>query len=79
MFKFSNIVEIQGQFECFTKKNVSDGKEIIKNTNDSNETVFASFEDLLNMYRTASNQKTLVSEIPNIINEKNVIIQQFQL
>ena len=33
------------------------------------ETEFASVEDPLNMYRTASDETTLVSEIPNIINE----------
>ena len=26
MFKFSDVVEIQGQSECVTQKNVSDGK-----------------------------------------------------
>ena len=38
------------------------------------ETEFASVEDLLNMYRTTSNETTLVSESSNIINEENVII-----
>ena len=38
------------------------------------ETEFASVEDPLNMYRTAPNETTLASEIPNIINEENVII-----
>ena len=38
------------------------------------ETEFASVEDLLNMYRTTSNETTHVSESSNIINEENVII-----
>ena len=38
------------------------------------ETEFASVEDPLNMYRTTSNGTTLVSEIPNTINEENVTI-----
>ena len=33
-----------------------------------------SVEGHLIMHRTASNETTLVSEIPNIINKKNVII-----
>ena len=42
-----------------------DGKEI----NDlENETEYASVEDPLNMHITASNETTLISEIPNIIN-----------
>ena len=46
-----------------------------ENMNDTRtETKFASVEDTLNMHRTASNETTLVSEIPNIINEENVII-----
>ena len=54
--------------------NVSDGKEMTENINDRSESKFASVEDPLNMYRTASNEITLVSEIPNIINDENVII-----
>ena len=74
MFRFSDIVEIQGQSECVTEKNVSDRKEITENINDRSETEFSSVEDPLNMHRAASNETTLVSEIPNIINDKNVII-----
>ena len=75
MFKFSDIVEIQGETESVTEKNISDGKEMTENVNyDRSETEFASFEDPLNMYRIASNETTLVSEIPNMINEENVII-----
>ena len=46
---------------------------MIKNRNGT-EAEYVSVEDLLNMCRTASNDTTLVSEIPNIINEENVII-----
>ena len=46
---------------------------MIKNRNGT-ETEYVSVEDPLNMRRTASNDTNLVSEIPNIINEENVII-----
>ena len=55
-------------------KNISDEKEMTKNANGRSETEFASVEDPLNIHRTASCETTLVSEIPNIINDKNVII-----
>ena len=51
-FKFSDITEIQGQSECVTKNNVSDGEEMTENINDKSETVFASVEYPLNMHRT---------------------------
>ena len=35
------------------------------------ETKYASVEDFLNMHRIASNETTLVSEIPYMINEEN--------
>ena len=75
MFKLSDIVEIQWETERIIEKNISDGKEMNKNINyNISETEFASVEDLLNMYRTTSNETTLVSESSNIINEENVII-----
>ena len=40
----------------------------------SNETEYASVENPLGMHRTASNDKDLVSEIPNIINDENIVI-----
>ena len=49
-----------------------------ENINDRSETEFALVEDLLNMHRTASNETTLVSQIPNIINDENVIISPGQ-
>ena len=73
MFKFSDIVEIEGQSECVTGKYVSDKKEMIENINGRSETQFSLVEDPLNMHRTASNETNLVSEILNIINEENVI------
>ena len=48
-------------------------KEIIYNENTS-EPEYASVEDPLNMQRTATNETTLISDIPNMINEENVII-----
>lgn len=45
-----------------------------ESVNDGSETVSASIDDLLNMLITALNEITLVSEIPNIIHEENVII-----
>ena len=74
MFKFSDIVEMSGKTEGDTE-NISNEKEMTKNVNDTrSRTEFASFEDPLNMHRTASNETTLVSEIRNIIDEENVII-----
>ena len=73
-FKFSDIVEMQGETESGTE-NISDGKETTENVNDiRSETEFASAEDSLNMHRTASNETILVSQIPNIIDKENVII-----
>ena len=44
-----------------------------ENRNDAG-TEYASVEDPLSMHRTASNETTLSSEIPNVILEENVII-----
>ena len=62
MFKSSDIVEIQGQNKNVTEKNISDRKEGSENRNDT-----ASSEDPLNIYRTVSNETSLVSEIPSIM------------
>ena len=48
-------------------------KKNSENRNDT-ETECDSVEDALNMHRTALNETTLVSEIPNIINKENVLI-----
>ena len=45
-----------------------------ENINDRSETEFASVEDPLNMHKTPSNETTRAIEIPNIINEENIII-----
>ena len=74
MFKFFDIIEIQGQSECATEKKFTDRKERIENINDKSETGFTSAEDLMNMHTTASNETTLVSDIPNMINYENFII-----
>ena len=66
MFRSSDVVEIQGQNKNVTEKNISDRKEGSENRNDT-ETEYASIEDPLNIYRTASNETSLVSEIPSII------------
>ena len=79
MFKFSDTVKIQGETESVTEKNISNGKEMAENVNyNRSETEFSSVGDPLNMYRTASDETTLVSEIPNIINEENVTIAPVQ-
>ena len=73
MFKFSDIIEIQGQNKNVTEKIISGRKEVGEEGNDT-ETKHASVEDSLNMCKTASNETTLVSEIPSIIDEENVAI-----
>ena len=46
-----------------------------KNINGTiSETEFASVKDSLNMYRTATMETSLVSETPNTIKKKNVIM-----
>ena len=58
-------VETQGENESVTENIIMDRK-----LNDTkNEIENASAEDQLNMHRNASNETTLTSEIPNIINE----------
>ena len=49
-----------------------------ENTNGRRETEFISVEDRLNMHRTTSNETTLVSEIPNIINDENALTKTGQ-
>ena len=70
LLKFSDIVQIQGKSECLTEKIVSDKKEMTENIYDGSEIEFASVEDPLNVHTTASNETTLVSEIPYTINEE---------
>ena len=73
MISFSDIVEIQGQNKNVTQKIISDRKELSETRNDT-EKEYASVKDPLNLQRTSSNETTLVSETPSIINEQNVII-----
>ena len=51
-------------------------RENVNNT--KSKTEYASVEDPLKMHGTASNETTLISEIPNITNEENVIIETGQ-
>ena len=61
--------------ESVTENGISDGKKMNKNNNEiASEAEYASVDDPLNKHRTATNETTPISEIPNIINEKNVII-----
>ena len=63
MLKFSNLVEMQGETEKSTAESICKAKE---NANES-ETEYPLVEDPINIYRTASNETTLVSDIVNII------------
>ena len=58
MFRFSDIVEFQGQNKNITEKVISDRKKVIENKNDT-ETEYVSVEELLNMHRTASQPEHL--------------------
>ena len=66
MLDFSDIDEHQDIAEYIHKKIIS------------NETEYDPVEDRLSMYKTASNEIALVSEVPYIINDENVIIAQGQ-
>ena len=48
---------------------INDGIQIENDTD--YETEYASVEELLNMNRTVTNEATLISGIPNIINKKH--------
>ena len=74
MFKFSYFVEMQGETEKGTAESICNAKE---NVNES-ETEYASVEDPLKIQRTVSNETTLVSDIPNIVNNENIIIAPCQ-
>ena len=71
---FLIFLKFKDNMSVLLKKNVLDGKEMTENINDRSETEFALLEDHLNMQRTASNETSVVSEIPNMINEENVVI-----
>ena len=61
MINFSDIVKHQDVAENIHKKIIS------------NETKYGSVEESLSMQRTGSNEASLLSEIPSIINDENVI------
>ena len=67
IFMFSEVVEIQEQNKNVTEKNISDRKQTSENRNDI-EIEYASVEDPFSMHRNASNETTLISDIPNLIN-----------
>lgn len=73
MLKVSDIDKIQKQYENVTEKIISLREEVSESRNDT-ETEYVSVEDLLNLLRTVSNIRNLISEIQNINNEENVII-----
>ena len=76
MLWFSDSVEMQGESEN-DAENISDGKKMTENVkNTRSKTIFASVEDPLDMHRTASNEKTLVSEIPNELMRKMLSLHQ---
>ena len=62
MINFSGTDEDQDVAESTHKKIIS------------NENEYGSVDDPLSMHRAGSNETTLVSEIPDIINDENVII-----
>ena len=65
-FRFSDIVEIQGEIESATEKIIFDSTQMSGSIND-NKTVYTLVEDPLSMHRTALDDTNLISEIPNII------------
>ena len=67
IFMFSEVFEIEEQNKNVTEKNISDRKQTSENRNDI-EIEYASVEDTLSMDRNASNETTLISDIPNLIN-----------
>ena len=77
MFRFSDIVQIQGENEGIADKNFLDGKRKRESITET-DTEYSSVEYLINMHRIASNQTSLVPKIPNKINEKNTIIASGQ-
>ena len=60
---FSDIVEINGKNENVNGKIVSDGKETSEKINDTESAAdYVPVENSLNMNRTTSNNKTLLSK-----------------
>ena len=66
-------VQIFWENQSATENVILDGKETSGSINDI-ETEYASVEDVINKRKTASNETTVVSEIPNTIDDENIII-----
>ena len=65
MFKFSDNAKIQRENEGVNEKTINDGNKMSENINNTeSEADYASVEDPLNMHRTASDETTLVPEVP---------------
>ena len=75
MFRFSDIVEVQGQKNPVTEKIVSNGTEMSESTNDT-ETEYSSVEVLLSMHIIAFNKTTPYSEIPKITMRQVLLLHQ---
>ena len=76
MSRFSNIVENRKN-ESVTGKIISDGNELSEIMHGI-DIEYVSVKDPLNLHRATSNETAFASEIPNIINEENVIISPGQ-
>ena len=70
---FPILLKLKKKIESVTEKIIPDGKEMSENMNDT-EIEYVSVKDPVNIHRSASNDTTLVSEVPNMVNEENVII-----
>ena len=65
MLKFSDNAKIQRENEGVNEKTTNDGNKMSENINNTeSEADYASVEDPLNMHRTASDETTLVPEVP---------------
>ena len=69
-----SILKVKEKMQALPIKLFWMGKKSGKINHIESRTEYASVEGPLNMHRTASNKTTLISEIPNVINEQNVII-----
>ena len=73
MCRFSDILEILGENQSATENVILDGKETSGSINDI-ETEYTSVEDVINKRKPVSNETTVVTEIPNTIDDENMII-----
>ena len=72
MFRFFDIVKVQGVKESITEKGIFDSTQISQSINDT-KTRYASVESPLSMHRTLSDDTILISGIPNIIVNKEIV------